>query len=231
VSVTSYTKAKIDSLLAGAVALSNATPLAPISGGFAGTANSAMRGDAQIPLAPQRPVALGFTTGVTVVMDILGSPASSTLNKLNLGPVYMMQPSRAPITCTVIGINVTTGGSAGATIRFGLWKSQANGLPDLTQRLFDSGELASTATGLKTFAYTTAIPEGLYWAGVVMHTAICSVATSSGGVMRVFDGTLTPGSGGSQHMRVDSVTSALPVVSTGLTIQGDYVPLMYFTVA
>lgn len=213
-----------------AVGLSTVAPLAPSgAAGLPGTANSATRSDHQHPSGPHDPFAVGLTSGTTVNMRYPGSNAAGTLNRLNLGPLYIMRPDRAALVCSVIGVFVTTLAGAGGTVRFGLYKVQAGGGPDLTQLVFDSGTISSTTTGLKTFAYTTPIPEGLYWFGVVMQTATCSIATADDRI-RYYDPSLSAGSNGNASARVDSVTGALPT-SGSVTLQGDFPPLAYFTVA
>lgn len=208
-----------------AVGFSVATPAAGTYNGFAGSADSVNRSDHAHPLPPAKPGAVGLSTKTTPMHPVAaGDPG--TLNRCALAPIYIMRRDRAPLVCTSIGVNVTAAGSAGATIRFGLWGANADGSIDTANLLFDSGEISTTSTGIKSYAYTTPIPEGLYWAGRVMHTAICTITQSVHGMV------MQGGSPGQtdDKMYKDSITGALSTV-TAPNIGGDNAPALFFTVA
>lgn len=228
-SVTSYTKSRIDALLAGAVGLAGTTPLANIVNGFAGTANLVSRSDHQHPLEPGKPPIL-WTPGAGGGIGFLappGSNSSSSLNRANFGPIWITSISRGPIVPTALGVFVSTAASAGGTIRIGVWRPKADGSLDFANKLVESGEISSTSTGYKSVAYTTPIPEGLYWVGVVMHTATCSIQTAVHGM--VLQSPFNPEASNTVSY-LDSITGAFPTTG-GTNIGGDIAPNLFYTAA
>lgn len=209
-----------------AVPLATTTPASDTVAGFAGTATTASRGDHAHLLPPARPVSIRHISGQVVPMHPIGGTLStSTLNRAFFGPIWVSTPSRAALTPTNVGVNVSTAGSAGATVRFAMWRSTSTGAIDLTSKLFESGDILSTTTGVKNYAYTTPITEGLYWVGAVMHVALCQLSASSHGM--IFQG----GSAGQtdDKMYLDSVTGAF--TTTAPNLGGDGVPALFFTIA
>jgi hypothetical protein len=215
-------------LASDAVALATTTPLADTITGTAGTGITASRGDHAHPISPDKPAAVWIPSGTPFAVNSSSGTASTAINRGSFGPLWMSIPSGGPLTCSTVGIEVTTGATAGGTIRFAMWKAAADGSFDFgTDKLFESGEISSTTTGLKTFAYTTPIPHGLYWFGTIMHTAACTVRTSNHGMLN-----WAPGAGftGNALMYQDGLTGAF--ASSGVpNTNGDYAPYPIFTVA
>lgn len=228
-SVISYTKARIDALLAGAVALSTTTPLAGTTAGFAGTANTAARGDHQHPLPPAKPAVLGSAgSGVSSMVAIPGSNAGSTLNRANFGPLWISTISRAPLAASVIGVYVSGAAGSGGVIRFALYKADAVGLIDYSNKLFESGTISSTTTGFKSAAYTTPIPEGLYWLGVVGQVNVTGlqILTAAHGmaIQNPSNHAQTFGA-----LYIDGVSGTFP--TSGGNVNGDIAPNLLYTAA
>lgn len=213
-----------------AVALSTTAPLAPSAGGFAGTANTAMRGDARVPLPPAVPGPIWLSSGAVVPMSVpTTAMAPTTLNRAHFAPLYVRTPSRAALSCTAVSVLVTSAASAGGAIRFALYPSNTDGSINLAGKLFDSGDIAATSTGVKSAAYVATVAEGLYWGAVVQHTSATSAFMQGDHRMWFPDGVTN--SGAMQTFAIqNSVTGALP--TTGSIIPGgDGAPLLFFTVA
>lgn len=87
--------------------------------------------------------------------------------------VLQLVPFAPRVACSVNGLagKVTTGGSAGAVARFGIWNSQANGLPGTL--VIDSGTIGATAAAdiLASISSTTLAANTLYWLGGVTQGA------------------------------------------------------------
>lgn len=218
------------SLQADAVPLSTTTPLAPTAGGFAGTASTAMRGDARVPLPPAAPGPIWLSSGAVVPMSVpTTAMAPTTLNRAHFAPLYVRTPSRAALSCTAVSVLVTTAASAGGQIRFALYPSNTDGSINLAGKLFDSGDIAATSTGVKSAAYVSSVAEGLYWGAVVQHTSATSAFMQ--GDHRMFFPDSVTNTGQMQTFAIqNSVTGALPTTGS-LTPGGDGAPLLFFTIA
>jgi len=68
-------------------------------------------------------------------------------------------------TFQAIGTNVTAGGGAGATLRFGIYADNGSGSPG--RLLLDSGPVAATGTGAISEAISQVLLPGVYWLAVV----------------------------------------------------------------
>ena len=211
--------------IANAVALATTTP-SSLGTAFAGTANTASRGDHVHPMPPTKPFVVGFTSGMTGAFSPQGGNGGASLNRVNFAPVWVSNLARTPVAVTALGVYVSTAASAGGTIRFGVYGSTANGLPDLTNKLFETGEISSTTVGPKLFSITTTLPEWLYWIGVVAHTATCQLQTSTG-TIQVQDPNNSQNT--FQMMYKDGVTGALP--TSGINVNGDIAPQLLYTAA
>lgn len=228
---THYTKAQADLIFArisSAVALSTSPAAPPAASGSAGTAVTAARGDHVHRLSPIRPSVLGAKSGTKIPMSGANGSNSSSLNRGNFGPVWVSTYSRSALSVTAVSLLVTTPASAGGTIRFGMWAPKADGSIDFTNKIFETGEIASTSGGYANFSFAGTIPEGLYWAGQVMHGATCSTLTSNHGIISVSVDTI-----GDFYSigYLDGLTGAFPTVATDLHGAGDISPLPYFTFA
>lgn len=217
----------------GKANVSDAVPLAttgtPQPPGTAtnGTQAIAARADHVHAKQPLRPTILGYSAGIQGPLAPVGNPATSSVNRANFTPVWITTPTSGALAVASVGVDVTTAASAGGTIRFILCKAGADGLIDFTNKLVESGEISSTTTGLKTAAYTTPIPEGLYWWGVVMHVATCTIAQMVSGFNIInpsnYQQTFTV-------MYKDSVTGAFPTSGT-INVNGDITPQLFYTAA
>lgn len=103
-----------------------------------------------------------------------------TLNRLETRPFPVF--SLGSLTINGFGINVTTAGAAGSTVRFGIYTDDGSGFPGALVR--DTGVqalTATTATGVQTIVLTTALvlTPGLYWIGVCAQTAAPTVTHST----------------------------------------------------
>ena len=76
-----------------------------------------------------------------------------------------------------IGVEVTTGGTAGAVVRLGIYEPGADGLP--ATKLLDAGTIDSTSTGFKEITISQALTPGLHWLAAVAQTAGCSLKGAS----------------------------------------------------
>ncbi len=76
-----------------------------------------------------------------------------------------------------IGVEVTTGGTAGAVVRLGIYEPNAGGLP--ATKLLDAGTIDSTSTGFKEVTISQALTPGLHWLAAVAQVAGCSLKGAS----------------------------------------------------
>lgn len=75
-----------------------------------------------------------------------------------------------------VSVIVTTSAGAGATVRFGLYDWQANGLPG--NLVMDLGTVDASATGLRANTINVTIPRGRYWfAGAFNQQTVYESAT------------------------------------------------------
>jgi len=153
-----------------------------------------------------------------------GSGVSASLNRGCFGPFYIQSQTKI----STLGVRVSAAGTAGATVRFGLWGANpTTGLMDYAVKYAESGEVASTTTGIKTMAAALTLAPGLYYAGAVFHTAVCSLAAAKTpfDLVNLADTTQT-----FPFMFQDGITGAFPA-SGAPNLNGDYIPLLYGTLA
>ena len=163
------------------------------------------------------------TVGDTVALSQVSGNGTTSLNRATWAPFYLTKAVKA----SAFAVNVSVAAAAGGTVRFGLWNALAStGLVNLNSKLFESGEIASTSTGLKSFAQALTIPAGgPYWVGVVFHTATCSITSAKNGPQIYLPSTQQ----GFDMMFADGVTGAFP--TSGANPNGDYSPLLFATLA
>lgn len=90
-----------------------------------------------------------------------GGNRTMTFNQLWLWPFDLTQS----VTISALACNVTTGGTAGSTIRLGIYGSDgASGVGGL---LLDAGTVAGDATGVKTATVSQAASPDRLWFGAV----------------------------------------------------------------
>jgi hypothetical protein len=161
--------------IANAIALATANPQPP-GVPTAGTAGTASRGDHVHGPPPVKPYAIRIFSGSQVPMARPGGPMTAfAVNRAHFSPIYVVQNSRAPIVISKASINVTTAAGAGGVVRIALWKSDASGGWDFTQKVFESGAISTTSTGMKDYVVSATLPEGIYWQSYVPQVSNCSV--------------------------------------------------------
>lgn len=131
-----------------------------------------------------------------------GGVAGLTLNRMHFIPLAISETH----TFIRIGVEVTTGGSAGSVLRFGLYDDTgANGPGAL---ILDGGTVATTGTGAKTVVISQSLAPGRVWIAVVGQVAAPTLrfldaqAFGSSGAVD-YDGSM-------QAAIQDTVTGALP---------------------
>jgi len=102
------------------------------------------------------PVGNYFLGAQLVDYQIEGSEFA-TNNTLYMSGMWVPRP----FTPDLLAIKVSAQGAAGAAIRIGFYTSLADGTPGAL--VFDGGAVNAETTGIKSVAYTTPIPAGLYW--------------------------------------------------------------------
>lgn len=138
---------------------------------------------------------------------------SNAVNRIWFVP-WVQRETRAMAS---FNIKVTTGAAGNA--RIGIYTDSA-GAPGAL--LVDAGTVSTTATGVKTLAYTTPIPIGIYWIAVHFEAAAaCSGMTPSGSTASIILGLDAFPDGASAYTgwRSDaySYASGLPASPSGLT--------------
>jgi hypothetical protein len=143
-----------------AAALGNTTPN-PLGVAAPGSAITAMRSDAVIPVAPiANQILLGPSGYYTWPLGEGGNFGDNTQGRMVLIPVTFDVVARS----IGLGVNIDAAGSAGAVIRFGIY-GDTNGLPGSV--LADFGTTPATATGIVTKGAYTINPGIRYWVGYV----------------------------------------------------------------
>lgn len=177
-SILGYTRTKVDQLLAtyalltDAVPMSVSTPLSGTQNGFAGTELTAAHGDHRhpLPVLPD-PSVLG-PAGQWVNPYTDQATTSMGIGWINWYPYWLSRSSNAPIIADQIGVNVTTAGSADATLRVGFYTHDPTTARPSTQIMtatFAAGTL--NTTGAKTLAlgasYTFPTSPWFGWVAVM----------------------------------------------------------------
>lgn len=82
-------------------------------------------------------------------------------------------------SCTAdrIGMSVTTGGSAGALVRLGIY-ADANGRPGAL--VLDAGTIDGTSATYQELTISAALSPGMYWLAAVCQVAFCTWRVSAG---------------------------------------------------
>lgn len=121
------------------------------------------------------------------------------------------RPFRVPVRRAFdrIGVNVVTGGGAGALLRMGIY-ADGGGIPGAL--IVDAGTVDSSASGAKAIVISQTLDPGLYWVAVAPQAVTCTLSMHSGPLFDpgVAVGTAPPSfENGVCHMQA-SVTGALP---------------------
>jgi hypothetical protein len=114
---------------------------------------------------------------------------STTATSAGLGnDVLRLAPALLPaITVTKVGAEVTAAGTAGCTIRLGIYADNGNYMPG--QLVLDAGTIPGDAVGVAeiTLGSATVLPAGYYWIGGVVQGAPAAPPT-----LRVLSGNNVP---------------------------------------
>jgi hypothetical protein len=172
---TWYTKAAADSTfatIASAVSLATTTPLAPTLAGFAGTANTAARGDHQHPQQLAQPTAWNYVSGnwVAIRPRLTGS-VSTRIGWLLFVPWWLQTYDRAPLVISGLGCRVGSAGSSDSTVTFAIYRATSAGAVDFTTGpIAQTAALATNTTGdkLHTLGSNLSLANGGYWMGTIL---------------------------------------------------------------
>jgi len=215
--------------LVNAAALETLTPQKPTASGTAGTALTASRGDHVHPLDPAKLFAIGIGTGSQVLMGKPGGAATPfQVNRALFCPIYLARQDRAPMNFSKFSMNVANAATAGGVIRFAMWKSNpVTGFPDWTQKVFESGAISSTTTGMKDYVASVGpLPEGYYWCSFVCQVALAGLTSIDTGIQ--FQGG-NP-SQMAEYYYQDGISGAYPGTPSP-AVGGDGTVGIYFTFA
>jgi hypothetical protein len=219
-------------LLADAVALSDSTPLAQVQNGFAGTAITASRGDHKHPTSTTLPSLIPATSGQWMTPQRVSSTGAFTINRLCMVPYWIDVKDNRAIVISAIGVNATGAGSSDSTCEAGFYLPQANGYPDLTQKLVSVTITTGNTTGNKTGTlgsnYTFPASPIFVWAATIVH-GTTSPTFSTVDVNSQWPRLYSPDDGSMnqpQHFAATGQTS-LPTTQIGLGNGNEPAPVLY----
>lgn len=119
-----------------------------------------------VPIVRHRPAA---TKLITNRYYMTSGPITATGTIMQLQWQYFVPYIvEEPHTFTQLGLNVTTAGAAGATLRFGLYADN-NNIPGAL--IVDTGTVAADTTGFKSATISAMLAPGLYWKSVSSQIA------------------------------------------------------------
>jgi hypothetical protein len=143
-------------------------------------------------------------------------PVSMGLGEMRLTPLYA---GPGGLTIKSLTVQVTTGGSAGAVSRLGVYAAAASGVPGTL--IADAGTVAATSVGFQTLSgLNIAVPAGLNW---LAHA--CQGATASVQIVNYVSagGYESTASSYSATPQMTSITGALPGTFSGTNLAGETV--------
>jgi hypothetical protein len=151
----------------------------------------------------------------------IGGNGTAAVNRATFAPFYLANQVKASSFSVYVSVLGAT-----STVRFGLWGALSTGLVDLNNKYFESADISAATTGYKTHTLALTLPAGgPYFVGVVFHTATASILAAKN-TPQMFNGA---GPGGNDMMYIDGVSGAFP--TSGAALNGDYVPLLFATLA
>ena len=103
--------------------------------------------------------AYGLTTNRWMISGPGNTGATFVLNS-NVGYFSPLLVTKS-ITVKAIGVDITSGGSAGALVRLGIYNDTGSGSPGTV--LLDAGTTAATGTGAVSIGISITLTPGLYW--------------------------------------------------------------------
>lgn len=117
----------------------------------------------------------------------------------------------ASLTFDRIACHVSFGGTAGAVVRLGIYRSDSNGLPSTL--ILDAGTVDSTSTGVKEITISQTLAAGSYWLAEAAQVAGCSLTADTSVNGWFFETSFATGP--MVTLEQASVTGALPSTWTG----------------
>jgi hypothetical protein len=239
---TWYTKAAADSTfatIASAVSLATATPLSPTASGFAGTANTAARGDHQHPHQLAQPSAWNYvSTNWVGIRPRLSGATTGRIGWLLFVPYWLQTYDRAPLVISAIGCQVGTVGSSDSTVKFAIYKATSVGAVDFTTGpLAETAALATNTSGTKTHTLGSnlSLANGGYWMGTILAgttAAVMPAVNSNSDNPGWATGNTTPQAAGSTTAKAGQTT--FPIAGTSVTLgddPNDNIPVPFLKVA
>ena len=149
--------------------------------------------------------------------DGLDTTGTANLNGLYTVPLVIGSASQL---LDLIGIEVTTGGSAGAVIRLGIYADDGSGYPG--ELVVETDALASTGTGAVSATIDETLAGGLYWLGIVAQVATCIVRCKNTASSLVGENSVGAASVGGYLQA--GVTGALPATFTSTVFAHQFTP-------
>lgn len=169
-SIISYTKTKIDQLLALKANLTDAVPLAGSGNLPSNNGPSAYQGSANVAARSDHIHLVQWVPGYPIPLPAWGNPTTyaSPVGKSTASPVDDGKapgtpfPVYQPYTLNTIKMSLYTAGDAG-TFSLALYASSLYGLPTGAP-VWTSADVTSVGTGMRTFSsLTVQLIPGMYW--------------------------------------------------------------------
>ena len=216
--------------IANAVQLATNPPQPPSNTPSAGVTQRAARED-HVHLIPtaKPPSAKNPSSGTNGWLVKPSGTGTTVVNRAHFVAIWISTVTRASLTLSALGVYVSTAAGAGGTIRFCLYKATGTGAVDGANKVFESGEIASTSTGFKMASYAGPIPEGLYWWGVVMHIAACTIYQADPNYIVPMQHVFNTQDSAPNYYQ-DGVTGTFPTGDPGAP-GGDITPAAFYTAA
>lgn len=160
-----------------------------------------------------------------------GNPNHSMLfNTLWVSPFDLQMASA---TVNLLACNVVTGGTAGSTIRLGIYGNDGRG--GIGSLIVDAGTVAGDATGVMTKAVSAPISQGRIWLGAVWQGTDGSAPVLQGNqriVQYVGFSSFVNSFASPYGYSFGSISGALPLtLPTPTSFENGHVPTVQFTIA
>lgn len=164
--------------IANAIQLAINPPQPSASVASAGVTQRAAREDHIHILPPAKPSTVRIASGSQVTMGKpQGTATPGATPRALFCFIYLTQPSRGLMSFSKVSFKVDNAAAAGGVGRIAMWKTTANGDWDFTQKVFESGPIATTSTGMKDYVVSlTNLSEGIYVCGYVGQVAQAGVS-------------------------------------------------------
>lgn len=167
------------------------------------------------------PAPVGLTslmrTGEDTIAGYVGGSFAFSNGNLLLHPF----PIPRAVTATRIGVDITSGGSAGSVVRSGIYADDGTGKPGAL--ILDAGTVVGTGTGLILATISQVLSPPFVWVGAVNQGAPASTATLGYFNIGALPGPFG-GGGYFQAWSTTGVTGALP--ASGSAFVRDNTPIV-----